>query len=267
VRQFWTDLAPLVPFYLPGLLSFVVALAGVLALRRNEALQPAVAAAAAMLGWMLLVPMPRSWVMPRVAVEYLVVPAMVAMLWAAGRLWVRGRLLSPLRAFAPGFAAWWLAGSGVARGEFWRVWFATVGLDWLLRRMGGRAAGSWVLVAGTVLLGLLVGRAPLVWVGAAVVLAAAGLGVAVLRPAATLGGVILPMALVAIDLGTGVLVRGRIGFMDLVCGGAVFSPLAVRGLTPLVGRRLGRAGGVLCMVASAMLMVGLAWAVDRFVRL
>lgn len=255
----WTILPPFVPIYGPGLLAFVLALLGLLLSRRVQASWGIVAAGALLLGWMLVVPSPRAWVMPRGMVEHLVVPAGLTMLGAIAVLWVRERWAGWLGFVVLAASAWWLAGAPGARTEFWRVWFGVAGVAWALRLLRGREAAGWSVIGLVLLLGSMVGGAPMVWGGMAAVLFGAGLGVAAVRPGALLGAAAPAVAVVGTALGTGGLLRGRIGVMDLVCGLAVLAPVASRWLERPLGQRFGRAAPWLAMCVTAGLAVAVAW--------
>ena len=295
--HFWDNLPGFVSVGLPGVVAFVLSLVGTVVSRRAEGRWPGVVAGvvagAVLVGWMLLVPVPRAWVMPRVVMEHLVLPSFVALVGAVAAGWVRGRLLGWVGVVVLGVAAWSLAGSGVGRVEFWRVWFGVVGVAWLLRAGGARVVGRGVLVGATLLLGLLLSGAALVWSGVALVLFGAWLGVVLLRPGAVAGVVVLAAGIVAVDLGTGVVVRGRVGFMDLVCVAAMLAPGAAGGVERLMGRfgagagrrasgrssgraarrpaggagMVGRFGVVRRSAGVVMFGVGVAWGVSRFIRI
>lgn len=260
----WNNLPPAVLVYAPGLVAFALALAGVALTRRAERWWPLAAALGLGAGWMLLVPSPAAWVRPRVVLEHLVVPAFVAVLGAAAIPVLRGRLRGWVAFAVLGVAGGWLAGA--VRGEFWRAWFAVSAVAWLLRLSGARTAAGAALVAFVLLLGLVAAGAAPVWIGVAGVLLGAAAGVAALRPGAVLGLVAPAVGLVAIELGTGGLMRSRVDMMDLVCAGALLAPRLSGWMERAVGRRLGRFARLAAAGLTALAVVVLAWLAARLLH-
>lgn len=215
--------------YRAAVLALVVAVGLVLAGRARPVLGRVSLGVGALLGWGWLLGGVQPWRMvwaPVGVAERLVLVAVVVIgvgvVGKRGRWWGVGVTVA---------AAWWVAGSGLARGEFWRVWLVGGLAIWAAYRASGRDGGRG-LAAPLGLAAGLAGAGAVGWAPVAAVLAGAAvpgaeaLGLAVLSGAAAVGA----------SLGAGGLVRGRGNAVDLVCLVAVLAPAAVPG----VARRLGR---------------------------
>ena len=160
--------------WLAPLTALLVSIGGRLMARRWRWGLPAVCAGASLAGWVILAPGGwRELVWPRGALDHLVIPALA--------LAVAGLLQARLRTRWLGvavvlFAAWWMAGVEVARPEFWRVWFAGLLVAWTLTRAGAGEASRGLSVALAMLGGMVLAGAGSLWIEAALVLAAASLG-------------------------------------------------------------------------------------------
>ena len=248
---------PVLDVVWPAVLALGVAFAGAWGLRRRQAWAGVVAGAGVAAGWLALGG--RVWGVgwPRGLLEVLPGAAGGVVLGAAVAAWM------PRLGRVAGFAgvmsgAWWVAGSAAGRAEFWRVGFAVLALSWWFGRVGAGAGGRAVAV-GLVLFGGVLAAVAGIWSVAGLVLAGAGLGLAVVRGGAALPAGLLAVGVVAVDLGAGRLVQGRVGVVDLVCCGAVIAgPLvgwAERGLA-----RRGRIGRALTWCAPVAVAVGVAGA-------
>ncbi len=256
--------------YLSAFLALAVALAGGLLCRgkSKSGVLPAIGAAACLAGWAALVPfasLPREAWSPRAGPELLLLPAVGAVLAVLAAARLGGRLERWGPALLAILAGWWIASSPVARPEFWRVWFFTGLLAWLLSRLiagqsGRGLASGLALWGGSVLAG-----APAGWAGAALVLAAAWAG---LLPAEA-GAV--PSALVAAtiagaDLASGRLLHGGLDLTDCVCLGACVAPMLTQPIANRFGKRLGGAVNLLAAAVAAVLTVAFAWILYRALR-
>ncbi len=257
--------------------------------RGGRGLLPGVCAGAAVAGWFVVSGVvsgavsfwslfwPLFW--PGTVLDHLLLPGVVLVGAAVLRRWVQTRWLMVGAAL---FASSWLAGAGVmaagvARPEFWRVWFAAGAVCWWMGRSGAEEGRRGLAVALSLVGGLVVGEAGSAWVAAGLVLAGAVAGTGLVGGGvagagkggkgvagaglAVVPALLLSMGIVAADLGAGRSVRGRVGVMDLVCVGALGAPLVV----VAVERRLGRMRRLAPLVV-ALGVTFLGWVADRVVR-
>jgi len=228
-------------------------------------------AAGALAGWVALLPLAtalRAVLAPRAMADFLLLPAVAVVLAGLAAPWLRGRAERWAPVALAVLVGWWLAGSAPARPEFWRVWLAVGLAAWLLARGAGQGApggGGRVLAAALALWGgLLVVGAPPVWIAAALVAVAAALA------AWPLGGALPPLLVASVaaasDLGTGRLVRAGLNAADLACLLAFGAPWLARWTGMRSGKRLGRAGPAVAVVASAGLAAGAAWLGGRLLQ-
>lgn len=256
--------------YAPPLTAFGVALAlGLIGKVGPRSLLAAAGAGGALAGWAaLLLPAAalRAVLAPRAMADFLLLPAVAAVVAGLASPWLRGRAARWLPVALVVLTGWWLAGSAPARTEFWRVWLAVGVAAWLLARaVGQQAAAGRVLAAAMALSGgLLVAGAPSVWVLAALVAVVAA---AVAWPfGAALPPVLVATVAAAADLGTGRLVRAGLNAADVAC----LLALGAAWLTPLIearfSRRLGRAGPAVAALTAAALAVGAVWVGRRLLQ-
>lgn len=250
--------------YGPALVALVLSAGGAAMARRWPGLATAVCAGAAAAGWAVL--LGGGWRMvlwPRGVAEHVLTPALVLVGAGIVARWVRTRWLAVGVAV---FAAWWMAGSGVARPEFWRVLFGGMAAAWVLTRAGVGEPRQGVAAALTVWGGLVVGGAPVVPVGVAMVLTGAVAGVAVAGREGVVPPALVMVGVLAADLAAGRLVRGGVGMVDLACLGAVGAPWLVPAMERGLGRRLRGAAGFVAPIAVAAGVVFVAWVGFRVLR-
>ena len=220
------------------------------------------AAVGVLVGWAVLVPVQAlgvALITPRTPVDFLLLPVLLTL--------VAGLLPGRLGRWAPVLvvvaAGWWLAGSPAAGRQFWRVWAAVALAAWLLSRAVRQEPGRGVAAALTLWGGLVVAGAPPVWGVVSLVLLAAAL--ALLAGRAALPPVLVAVAGAAACLGSGRMARGGFGAVDAAVLLVIAAPVLVPVLRARMGR-LGRAGPVLAVPASAALAVAGAWCVVRLLR-
>lgn len=247
--------------YQPPLIALGVALLLGLAGRAGSRVVGAAAGAGGVLaGWMALLPWTAALhavLTPRALPDFLLLPAVAVLITQCAAPWLSGRAERWLPLAPAVLAGWWLARSGPARPEFWRVWLAVGVTAWLLARgvagQGARAVAAAIALWG----GLLVAGAPPVWIAAALVAVAGALADWALGAALT--PVLIVIVAAAADLAAGRLVRAGLNGVDL----AGFAALSAAWLTPWVttrfGKTLGRTGPAAGALAAAGVAVGLCW--------
>lgn len=251
---------PSLPFppgaYQAPLLTFTLSLALVLAgrMRRLAWAPGAAAGAGALAGWGLRFGGTHPWralLVPTGTAQSLLLVAAVAL--GAGVL--TARLRSRWLVAATAVLVGWLVARNPAVGaQFWRAWLAVALIVLLLLRVGDArhlAAAPLALAAG-----LLAVRAPVPWIDAGIIAAAAALPLLAVEGAAALPLALLgAAATAAADVGAGRLTRGGFGPLDFACLLALAAPFAVA----WAAKRLGRASPG-APVAVAALAGALAWA-------
>ena len=260
----WSPAAASALLLLPAVVASVAGTCGALLARRKWAAWAGLpGAVAALLGWAAMLPPALAWraaLWPRTMPEHLLVPALAIAALAAIGPRLRGRLAWWAPVAAAGLAGWWLAGSPAGRPEFWRVWVSAAVLAWVaVRVVAGQARRAWTIAAASVG-GLWAAGAPSVLGIAALVLAAAWTGPALLNarsrlPPALTVAVLLAMA----DLAVGRLPEGGINGADIACVAALAAPALSGVLERRLGRRFRRLGPAPAMAGAAVLASGAAW--------
>ncbi len=256
--------------YAPPLVALGVALAiGAIGKAGVRPLLAAAGAGGALVGWAALLPMTAALpavLIPRAMPDFLLLPALVAMLAGLATPWLRGRAERWLPVALAALAGWWLAGSMPARAEFWRVWLAVGVAAWLLTRAAGPlAVGGRMLAAALALWGglLMAGASP-VWIAAALVAVAAAAGAWCLG--AALPPVLMAAVLGATVLGAGRLVRAGLNATDLACLLALGAAWLPPWIEARLGRRLGRAGPATAVLGTAALATTAVWLGGRLMH-
>lgn len=218
-------------------------------------------------GWIALLPWTAALhavLTPRALPDFLLLPAVAVLLAQCAAPWLSGRAERWLPLAPAVLAGWWLARSGPARPEFWRVWLAVGVMAWLLARavasQGARATAAALALWG----GLLVAGAPSVWIAAALVAVAGALADWALGAALT--PVLLVIVAAAADLAGGRLVRAGLNGVDLAAFATIGAAWLAPWLTTRFGNPLGRAGPAAAALAAAGLAVGLCWLGIRLIQ-
>ena len=250
------------------MLAGAVGLLLVLAARASgrSVLAAAAGPSAVAAGWTALL-LTAGWrfvLQPRSMAEHVALPAFSAVVVALLLPYARGRWPAVLTVLLGVGAGWWLAGSPVGRSEFWRVWVAAAALSWGLARLVGTDPAKAAAAAFALWGGLLAVSAPASWQAIGSVLAATAAVLLAGRPSPPVVSftMLVAVAMVAVSLGAGRLVRGQLGAADAACAAALATPL----LVPVLARRMGRAGW-LAPILAAGVAAAIAWAAARIVPL